>query len=544
MMHAETLPWRASRQGRRVSSINLLARARGYFASDSARAFQTALGVIWLLDAGLQFQSFMYSSGFVQFIEGNATGQPHWLASTIGWGASLAQRDLTVFNTLFALIQVAIGLGLLYRRTVKPALAVSIAWALVVWWFGEGLGHLFASMAATSNPQTFASVASPLAGAPGPAVLYALIALLVWPNARPGGLLGVRGARVAWAVLWLAMAGLWLAPVNSSADATQNAIMMAPTGMSYPAGMAWLNRIQDSASDAASGHGLAIAITLAIVSAAIAVAVAANWRPRPFLALAILLNLGSWVVAQGFGGVFYTNSATDLGAGPLFVLLALVLYSLTPPRGQRVSGVALLAPLLAIAVAGVTATAIAQTPNVKPQPIAAPSPFDGLPISPPTPAPPVSLLNYRGEPVSLSQYQVRGQAVLLTFLDTHCPTVCLAAAAEFRRTLVVMPPSERRRLQIVAVSLDPGSDSAASVAAFLKHAGMTGRMQYLIGSPGQLAPIWTEWGVSGQHGRPRDRLDSSSIMYGIAATGQVMTRYSAYFTPRELVHDVGRLEAL
>jgi hypothetical protein len=42
------------------------------------------------------------------------------------------------------------------------------------------------------------------------------------------------------------------------------------------------------------------------------------------------------VIGQGFGGVFYTNSATDVNAGPLFVLFALVLLSLnrevTPAR--------------------------------------------------------------------------------------------------------------------------------------------------------------------------------------------------------------------
>jgi hypothetical protein len=69
---------------------------------------------------------------------------------------------------------------------------------------------------------------------------------------------------------------------------------------------------------------------LALLSAAIGVAVATNWRPAPFLALAIVLNVGYWVVGQGFGGIFYTNSATDPNAGPLFILLALVVLSLTP----------------------------------------------------------------------------------------------------------------------------------------------------------------------------------------------------------------------
>ena len=135
---------------------------RAYFFSDSTRTAQTVLGVIWLLDGGLQFQSFMYSKGFIQTITAMAPGQPHWLASSINWGAHRAAHNLGVYNTLFALAQVAIGLGLLYRPTVKLALLVSFVWALFVWWFGEAFGMLFMNMA------------QPLTGAPGAVILYAL----------------------------------------------------------------------------------------------------------------------------------------------------------------------------------------------------------------------------------------------------------------------------------------------------------------------------------------------------------------------------------
>jgi hypothetical protein len=290
-------------------------RLRLYFASDRRRAFQTALGLIWLLDGALQFQSFMYSNGFLESVNGVAAGQPQWLASTVDAGTDVARLNLTVFNTLFALVQVSIGLGLLYRRTVKPALALSFAWCLVVWAVSEGLGMLFAGSA------------NALTGAPGAVLLYALIGLLVWPGERPGGLLGIRGARAAWGTLWLVMAWTWLLATNSSPNATTNAIRRAP-------GAGWLHSLQSNVASAAQGHGLVIALVLALVSAAIGVAVWKSWAPRPFLALAIELNLIFWVVGQGFGGIFYTGSATDPNAGPLFVLLSLVLYSLTRVPGS------------------------------------------------------------------------------------------------------------------------------------------------------------------------------------------------------------------
>jgi hypothetical protein len=110
------------------STGSALTNARTYFASDVGRSLQTALAIVWLLDGGLQFQSFMYSKGFIQMLTSMASGQPTWLASSLTWAAHTAGHNLAVFNTLFALVQVAIGLGLLYRPAVRLALLASIAW--------------------------------------------------------------------------------------------------------------------------------------------------------------------------------------------------------------------------------------------------------------------------------------------------------------------------------------------------------------------------------------------------------------------------------
>jgi hypothetical protein len=59
-----------------VPRRSVVSSARTYFASDSRRTVQTALGLIWLLDGALQFQSFMYGNGFIQMIKGMTAGQP------------------------------------------------------------------------------------------------------------------------------------------------------------------------------------------------------------------------------------------------------------------------------------------------------------------------------------------------------------------------------------------------------------------------------------------------------------------------------------
>jgi hypothetical protein len=299
--------------GTHAGDGSALDRFRAYFWSDNVRRAQTLLGLLWLLDGGLQFQGFMYSHGFPQLIASGAAGQPGWLHDSLIWSAKFANGDLGVWNTLFALTQVLLGFGLLYRPLVKPALLASFGWVLIVWWFGEAFGMLFMDMA------------QPLTGAPGAVLLYALIGLVAWPNGRPGGLLGIRGAKTMWAALWLVMAWLWLLAPNSSANATHDALTATDSGIG------WLNSVQTHLASAAHGDGLVIALVLAAVSAAIGVAVAADWRPRAFLALAIVLNLVYWVVPQAFGGIF-AGGATDPNAGPLFVLLAYAMFPIVSDR--------------------------------------------------------------------------------------------------------------------------------------------------------------------------------------------------------------------
>src|SRR5215469_7729506 len=174
---------------------------------DARRALQLALAAIWLLDAVLQYQSFMYSKAFTQMIGGTATGNPAAIARPITWNANLVAHHAVLINTAFATIQLLLGLGIAFRPTVRLALAASIAWAVGVWWFGEGLGGVLSG------------AASPLNGAPGAVILYAMLAVLLWPADRTvpapfaaARALGAPVARALWAVLWLSLAYFALTP--------------------------------------------------------------------------------------------------------------------------------------------------------------------------------------------------------------------------------------------------------------------------------------------------------------------------------------------
>src|SRR3954463_10660853 len=107
------------------------------------RHLQIALGLLWLLDGALQLQPFMLGTGFArEVIDPTAGGQPHVVAGPVEWGASIVAAHPVAWDVPFAAIQLLIGLGLLFPRTARPALAVSIPWALGVWFLGEGLSGL------------------------------------------------------------------------------------------------------------------------------------------------------------------------------------------------------------------------------------------------------------------------------------------------------------------------------------------------------------------------------------------------------------------
>jgi hypothetical protein len=73
------------------------------------------------------------------------------VADPATWSAALIGHHTAALNASFAVIQLLLGLGIAWRPTVRLALAASVAWALAVWWLGEGLGGLLAGTA-TARP--------------------------------------------------------------------------------------------------------------------------------------------------------------------------------------------------------------------------------------------------------------------------------------------------------------------------------------------------------------------------------------------------------
>ena len=103
----EIVPW--------LNTVAMPVPARAGLRGPGKRGLQLALGVLWLADAGLQFQPYMFSRQFItETIEPAAAGDPGIIARPIMWAAQVAGGHLALANAGFALIQLLIAAGLFY----------------------------------------------------------------------------------------------------------------------------------------------------------------------------------------------------------------------------------------------------------------------------------------------------------------------------------------------------------------------------------------------------------------------------------------------
>jgi hypothetical protein len=283
---------------------------------DARRALQLVLAGLWLLDGVLQYQPAMFTQAFHRMLAAGAAGNPSVIAGPITWDATLVGHHLVLLNTMFAAIQVLLGLGIAYRPTVRPALAASIAWSAAVWWFGEGLGGVLSG------------AADPRDSGPGAVIIYALIAVLLWPAGRPSAApfvaaraIGLCAARVLWTVFWLSQAYFVLTPENRAPQAASALIAGMASGEP-----GWLAGLMRAAASLAAGRGLAVAVVFAVAFVLIAVGVYLPVRAaRATLVLAIVLAAVLWLFVQALGGLL-ASGATDPESGPLLALLALAYW--------------------------------------------------------------------------------------------------------------------------------------------------------------------------------------------------------------------------
>ncbi|MGH9075914.1 MAG: hypothetical protein ACRDY0_00400 [Acidimicrobiales bacterium] len=316
------------------------------------RQVRAALGVLWLVDAGLQAQPHFFTAGWWRDeLAQSVMGEPQGVNHSIFWAVGVVAAHAAAWNAVFVAVQVAIGAALVLSRGgrdrwARAAIVASVPWALAIWWVGEGFGTL---------PTGFALLA---AGSPGPVLYYPLLGLLAWPRRRqsaggpaadrspaapaigphssglaldPGAGAGreppvaKRAGLAAWVVLWAGQALLhlpWSFPPGQVLSANVGEYSLDQPG--------WLLAVARHTDAVVLAHPVAVTAGLGGLEVVVGLGVLARVGRRWALGAGIALSALYWVTFQYFGTIF-GGDGTDPGTAPLMVLLALALWPARRP---------------------------------------------------------------------------------------------------------------------------------------------------------------------------------------------------------------------
>ncbi|HEV2412847.1 MAG TPA: hypothetical protein VGS28_03505 [Candidatus Saccharimonadales bacterium] len=283
------------------------------FLQITKQKLRTILGCLWLLDGLLQLQPKMFTSGFAnQVLAPAGQGQPSFVHSGVHLAVHAVLMHPALFDACFALIQLALGVLILRKKTMRFGLIGSIIWGLAVWYFGEGLGGLAGGQAML------------LTGAPGAALLYSILALGILPsydrdehetNRQPSDWLNY-----VWLAVWAGGAVLLLWASQGASSMVASMIKSMASGTPH-----WLASVDTHTGNwvAAQGNWLLFASMTVFVAIGLTAVMSRKWKILG-VCLGCILSATFWVVGQSLGG-YYTGLATDPNSGPLLILLGITI---------------------------------------------------------------------------------------------------------------------------------------------------------------------------------------------------------------------------
>lgn len=111
------------------------------------------------------------------------------------------------------------------------------------------------------------------------------------------------------------------------------------------------------------------------------------------------------------------------------------------------------------------------------------------------PAPDFTLTDHRGQTVSLSQ--LRGKAVALTFIYTHCPDICPLITQHLRQAYEQLPEDAQERVALVAITVDPARDTPEVLQEYSERHGLAENPAWfaLTADAATLEPVWASYYV-------------------------------------------------
>jgi cytochrome oxidase Cu insertion factor (SCO1/SenC/PrrC family) len=505
------------------------------------RLVRIGFGLVWIFDGILQAQPAMAAGMPSKVLAPAAATSPQWVKDLVNWSGTAWSYHPIQASASAVWIQVGIGIWMVSAARGPWSRLSGVAgagWGLAVWIFGEAFGGIFA-------PGLTA-----LFGAPGAALFYCLAGVLValpessWQSARLGRWLlsGLGAFFLGMAVLqaWPGR-GFWQGTTHGR-PATLTSMIGQMAQTPQPAALAHL--VGDFGSFTAI-HGFSVNAFAVAALALIGIGLLSRRKELllPVVIAATVFCLADWVLVEDMG--FFGGLGTDPNSMiPLLLLLACGYVAVTRaapatvtepaavaaadadpatavttaepgqpvrPRARwredmrpsRLAGgfaASSAAGVLALWAAGVVLLgagpmALAQAnPNADPI-IARALGGSSAPLN--IPAYNFSLTDQNGHPVSLAS--LRGQVILMTFLDPVCTNDCPLIAQELRAADQLLG-ANASRVRIIAVAANPLYYTRPYLQAFDRQERLThlSNWLYLTGPLPDLRKTWSEYGVTVQ----------------------------------------------
>src|SRR5215469_2818824 len=114
----------------------------------SQKHLRYILGALWLIDAILQVQPQMFTTNMINSVLlPTLNAQPAPIAASLYFITVTISQHLVFVNLLIAIVQAEIGIFLLTGFWVRGTVILSIVWAPIVWYGGEGMNMLLTGQA-------------------------------------------------------------------------------------------------------------------------------------------------------------------------------------------------------------------------------------------------------------------------------------------------------------------------------------------------------------------------------------------------------------
>jgi protein SCO1/2 len=143
--------------------------------------------------------------------------------------------------------------------------------------------------------------------------------------------------------------------------------------------------------------------------------------------------------------------------------------------------------------------------------------------------PPVSLTREDGKAVSLISELNDGRPVILTFIYTTCTSICPMISQTLSQLQSDLG-SERDKVHMMSISIDPEQDTPARLTAYARKYGAGPEWQHYTGTVA--ASIETQRAFDVYRG---DKMNHNPVMFLRAAPGKPWLRIDGFATVAELL---------